>query len=123
MSSAQASQNSIFTMEGGLLPADVLNQLAGLQLKGQSATEYGVPKGLTLRDEIGRYWRIALANWQSFDRQRQRDDLNDPSGATQQWLHALLTQVLGFTDLQAYSESQRVDDRYFPVTHHAFNDR
>lgn len=123
MSSAQASQNSIFTMEGGLLPADVLNQLAGLQLKGQSATEYGVPKGLTLRDEIGRYWRIALANWQSFDRQRQRDDLNDLSGATQQWLHALLTQVLGFTDLQAYSESQRVDDRYFPVTHQAYNER
>lgn len=123
MSSTQASQNSIFTLEGGLLPADLLNQLAGLQLKGQTIAEYGVPKGLTLRDEIGRYWRIALANWQSFDHQRQRSDLSNPAGAAQTWLHSLLTQVFGFTDLQTYSESQLIDERSFPVTHHAFNGR
>lgn len=119
MSKAQASQNSIFTLEGGLLPADVLNQLAGLQLKGQTITEYDVPRGLTLRDEIGRYWRIALANWQRFDHQRQRDDLSDPGAAAQNWLHSLLTQVFGFTDLQSYSEPQLIDDRSFPLTHHA----
>lgn len=119
MNHRDADQN-IFRLEGGLLPADLFNQLAALQLPGQSAAEYRIPQGLTLRDEIGRYWRIAQANWQSFDQQRQRTDLSDPTAASQHWLHNLLTQVFGFTDLQAYLQPQIIDERGFPITHHAF---
>ena len=93
MSNTQANQNGIFTLEGGLLPADLFNQLAGLQLKGQTAADYNIPQGLTLRDEIGRFWRIAQANWQNFDQQRQRSDLSNPTAAAQHWLQSLLTQV------------------------------
>lgn len=121
MSNAQANQNGIFTLEGGLLPADLFNQLAGLQLPGQTPANYKVPQGLTLRDEIGRYWRIAQANWQNFDLHRQRSDLNNAAVTAQHWLQNLLTQVFGFTDLQAYSEPQFIDERDFPITHHAFN--
>lgn len=121
MSNNQASQNGIFTLEGGLLPADLFNQLAGLQLQGQTVKDYKVPQGLTLRDEIGRYWRIAQAHWQNFDKQRQRSDLNNPQTTTAHWLHSLLTQIFGFSDLQAYSEPQLIDERGFPITHHAFN--
>ena len=119
----QANQNSIFTLEGGLLPADLFNQLAGLQLKGQTAADYNIPQGLTLRDEIGRFWRIAQANWQNFDQQRQRSDLANPTSAAQHWLQSLLTQVFGFSDLHAYSEPQMIDERGFPITHHAFGGR
>ena len=119
MNHRDADQN-IFRLEGGLLPADLFNQLAALQLPGQSAAEYRIPQGLTLRDEIGRYWRIAQANWQSFDQQRQRTDLSDPTAVAQNWLHTLLTQVFGFTDLQACSQPQIIDERGFPITHHAF---
>ncbi|QSR35237.1 restriction endonuclease [Marinobacterium iners] len=122
MNHRDADQN-IFRLEGGLLPADLFNQLAALQLPGQSAAEYRIPQGLTLRDEIGRYWRIAQANWQNFDQQRQRTDLSDPTGAAQHWLHSLLTEVFGFTDLQAYSTPQVIDERGFPITHHACNGR
>lgn len=121
MSNTQANQNSIFTLEGGLLPADLFNQLAGLQLTGQTAADYNIPQGLTLRDEIGRFWRIAQANWQNFDQQRQRSDLSNPTAAAQHWLQSLLTQVFGFSDLHAYSEPQMIDERGFPITHHAFD--
>ncbi|MFL1404628.1 Eco57I restriction-modification methylase domain-containing protein [Marinobacter sp. M1N3S26] len=117
----QANQNGIFTLEGGLLPADLFNQLAGLQLEGQTATDYSIPQGLTLRDEIGRFWRIAQANWQNFDQQRQRSDLSDPTTTAQHWVQSLLTQVFGFSDLQPYSEPQMIDERGFPITHHAFD--
>ncbi len=123
MSNTQANQNGIFTLEGGLLPADLFNQLAGLQLKGQTAADYNIPQGLTLRDEIGRFWRIAQANWQNFDQQRQRSDLSNPTAAAQHWLQSLLTQVFGFSDLHAYSEPQMIDERGFPITHHAFGSR
>lgn len=121
MSNTQANQNGIFTLEGGLLPADLFNQLAGLQLKGQTAADYNIPQGLTLRDEIGRFWRIAQANWQNFDQQRQRSDLSNPTAAAQHWLQSLLTQVFGFSDLHGYSEPQMIDERGFPITHHAFH--
>lgn len=120
MSNTQANQNGIFSLEGGLLPADLFNQLAGLQLKGQTTADYSIPQGLTLRDEIGRFWRIAQANWQNFDQQRQRSDLSNPTAATQHWLQSLLTQVFGFSDLHAYSEPRIIDERGFPITHHAF---
>ena len=39
------------------------------------------------------------------------------------WLQSLLTQVFGFSDLHAYSEPQMIDERGFPITHHAFGSR
>lgn len=107
----------IFRLEGGLLPADLFNQLAALQLPGQSAAEYRIPQGLTLRDEIGRYWRIAQANWQTFDQQLQRSDIRNPTNIAQRWMNDLLTQVFGFGDLIASQTPQIIDDRNFPITH------
>src|SRR6202040_1980953 len=50
-------------IEGGLLAADWLAKVAQLKAPFQSEADYAVPKGLNLRDEIGRYWRIAQAYW------------------------------------------------------------
>lgn len=99
MNRRDAAQDTLFRMEGGLLPADLLNQLDALQLPGQKPSEYDIPKGLSLRDEIGRYWRIAQAQWASFDTKRQRKDLSDPTATAQRWMESLLTQVFGFSDL------------------------
>jgi hypothetical protein len=48
-------------IEGGLLSPDWLARAAQLEAGGQSEADYRIPKGLNLRDEIGRYWRIAQA--------------------------------------------------------------
>jgi len=123
MSNRDANQNTVFRLEGGLLPADLFNQLAALQLPGQTVADYGIPQGLTLRDEIGRYWRIAQARWNTFDQQRQRDDLTNPTSVSQRWLQDLLTQVFGFTDLAACTAPQELDERSFPITHLALGGR
>lgn len=115
-----AIQDSVFRLEGGLLPADLFNQLDALRLPGQGTADYRIPQGLTLRDEIGRYWRIAQAQWQAFDKQRQREDLADATGAAQRWLAELLGQVFGFTDLAAIDAPLVFEERSFPITHHAF---
>lgn len=121
MNRRDASQDTLFRLEGGLLPADLLNQLDALQLPGQKPGEYDIPKGLSLRDEIGRYWRIAQAQWASFDAKRQREDLANPTATAQRWMESLLTQVFGFSDLTEAGHARVISERHFPITHHAFD--
>ena len=54
------------SIEGGLLSPDWLARVAQLQAANQTDADYAVPKGLNLRDEIGRYWRMAQAHWKDF---------------------------------------------------------
>lgn len=121
MNRRDAAQDTLFRLEGGLLPADLLNQLDALQLPGQKTSDYSIPKGLSLRDEIGRYWRIAQAQWASFDAKRQRKDLTDPTATGQRWMESLLTQVFGFSDLTEAGHARVISERHFPITHHAFS--
>lgn len=51
---------SAIRIEGSLLAADFLGRVARFEATGQAEADYDIPKGLKLRDEIGRYWKIAL---------------------------------------------------------------
>src|SRR5690242_20365376 len=64
-SEAQIAFEAI-AIEGGLLSPEWLARVAQLEAGGQAEAEYRVPKGLNLRDEIGRFWRIAQAHWTDF---------------------------------------------------------
>jgi len=89
-------------IEGGLIPADELTRLT--KLADAAATEqteahYRVPKGLKLRDEIGRYFKIALNLWRDFQALRQRQDIDAHEITVRELLVPLLRDVLGFTDI------------------------
>ncbi|TLD45553.1 MAG: hypothetical protein FAZ92_02154 [Accumulibacter sp.] len=68
------------TIEGGLLAPDFLNRIAHLEAEEQSESDCDVPRGLKLRDEIGRYWKIAQNLWQDFAARRERADLDACKG-------------------------------------------
>jgi len=56
-------------IEGGLLPAEELNRLTLLadpKATEQTEAHYRIAKGLKLRDEIARDFKIALTLWQDF---------------------------------------------------------
>lgn len=89
-------------IEGGLIPADELSRLTTLQTPEQTEqteTHYGTPKGLKLRDEIARYWKIAQNLWADLQTLRQREDVNAHDVTVREFLVPLLRDVLGFTDL------------------------
>jgi hypothetical protein len=91
-------------IEGGLIPADELARLTTLQSEEkteQKEAHYGIPKGLKLRDEIARYWKIAQNLWMDFQSLRQRQDLDAHQITVRDFLVPLLRDVLGFTDLTA----------------------
>ncbi|RQV60321.1 SAM-dependent DNA methyltransferase [Burkholderia cenocepacia] len=107
-------QFDAIAIEGGLLPAEWLAKVAALQAPHQTPTDYGVPKGLNLRDELGRYWRIAEAHWNDFA--TTCAGASDANALTQRFVIQLLREVFGVTDIVAGVEPQILDERSYPLT-------
>lgn len=108
------------SIEGGLLSPEWLSKIAQLQAMAQSGSDYGIPKGLTLRDEIGRYWRISEALWQEY--QAKTAGLTDTRAQTEKFVNDLFKQCLGFDDLKA-TEPVTVSERIYPIRAAACNNK
>ena len=106
-------------IEGGLFPAEFLQRIAAFNAPGQSPADYSVPPGLTLRDEIGRYWTIAEALWKEYRQNRQRTDIPPERTDIERWLIRLLRDVLGYADITQISAPTLIGERTFPVSHRA----
>src|SRR4051794_16713724 len=109
-------------IEGGLFPAEFLQQVAALTAPGQSAEDYGVPPGRTLRDEIGRYWTIAEALWKDYRQNRPRTDVPAERTGVERWLVRLLRDAFGHADIAAAIARSSIGDRSFPITHRFHGD-
>jgi hypothetical protein len=102
------------SIEGGLLAADWLSRVAQLKAPQQDPADYGVPKGIELRDEIGRSWRIAQAYWAEFEAGRKAKA--DPEALSRRFVLALLREALAFSDLVEREQALVLDERCFPLT-------
>lgn len=102
------------TIEGGLLAPDFLNKIARLEAPEQTESDYDVPRGLKLRDEIGRYWKIAQNLWQDFQVMRKRTDVDAFAVTARDFLEPFCRQVLGFVDLRLVGQVV-LDERVFPI--------
>jgi len=101
-------------IEGGLLATDFLNRIAHFDAGEQTEADYQIPKGLKLRDEIGRYWKIAQNLWQDFQLGRPRADHDTYQFTVREFLEPFCRQVLGFADLQAVGSVMQ-GERIFPI--------
>jgi hypothetical protein len=108
------------SIEGGLLSPEWLSRVCQLSAGAQSEADYRVPKGLNLRDEIGRYWRIAQANWREFDAGRSAGA--SKSALAEQFVTALLRDSFGFDTLTATAPIL-VADRMYPIGFSALGGR
>src|ERR1700719_2457887 len=79
------------TVEGALIAPAMLSRIAQHQAGGQTEAGYGVPKGLTLRDEIARYFRIGQALFADFTASK-----TPSNAATIGFIEKLLHDVFGF---------------------------
>lgn len=103
-------------IEGGILPAEFLQKVVALEAKGQSGKDYKLPKGTTIKDEIGRAWRIASAEWREYRENCERQDVDRVRIGIDQWLFTLLKVVLGHEDIGSCAVAH-MGDRAFPITH------
>lgn len=100
------------SIEGGLLTPEWLAKISQLGAGGQGETDYRIPKGLNIRDEIGRFWRIAQAHWSDFVIGRAAKA--DPAQLAVRFVTALLRDGLGFVSLLEVGP-QKIGDRMYPI--------
>lgn len=103
-------------IEGGILPAEFIQKVVALEAKGQASKDYRLPKGTTIKDEIGRAWRIASAEWREYRENNQRQDVDRTKLGVDQWLLTLFKVVLDHEDIAACSVIH-AGDRVFPISH------
>src|SRR5512143_4309923 len=102
------------SIEGGLLAADWLARAAQLKAPQQAPADYGVPKGIELRDEIGRSWRIAQAHWADFEAGRKA--MAEPDALSRRFVVSLLREAFGYGDLADRQQPHELDGRAWPLT-------
>ena len=103
-------------LEGGLLSPPLLDKVRHMALPHQQPGDYGIEKGLTLKDELARYWRIARARWKAFEQGRHRQDIDLRRFTLDEWLLPLLETVLGYR-VQVNAQPLVNGERRFPITH------
>jgi hypothetical protein len=108
------------TIEGALLSPEWLSKIAQLNAAHQGEADYRVPKGLALRDEIGRFWRIAQAHWTDFKSGLEKQA--DAQALSERFVLGLLRETLGFASL-AKAEPVQIGDRSYPIGHRALEGR
>lgn len=79
-----------FTLEGTLFAPDILDRL----FKGELDSDYpfGVPAGMSVADEYGRAFRIAVAAWKQYQLRREKN----PQAAERKFLVSLFHDALGY---------------------------
>lgn len=107
------------SIEGGLLSPEWLSKVAQLAATSQEPADYRVPKGLNLRDEIGRYWRIAQAHWTDLV---AGGDAGDRQLAAERFVLGLLQGSVGFESIGPV-QPQIVAERSYPIGHAALSGR
>ena len=108
-------------LEGGLFLPDVLAKAAHGSARLQTEADYRLPKGLQFKDEIGRAFQIACAQWRSFAPLLERADY-DPQHAAASFITELLRDALAYPSVGASTGitlGEGSDARHYPITHWA----
>ena len=98
------------TVEGALIAPAMLARVAAQQADSQTNADYRIPKGLTLRDEIARNFRIGQALFAELNASPAPSTVK-----TIDFVEVLFRDVFGFADM-AHVGTRTVDDRLFAVT-------
>lgn len=94
---AQATLNlPTLTLEGELFLPDQLEKAALGSAQWQTEADYGIPKGLKLKDDYSRAFQIASAQWKHFAAQFERADM-DAAALTHTFVQGLMRDVFGYS--------------------------
>ena len=105
---------SSITVEGGLFPADLLDQVAIGSLEGQDAIDFGLSRNQRLSDEIQSAFSAAHAHWESFQARLRRSSASRTNITRQDWM-AKLAEELGFAHLNRDHIWQQQDGQSYQI--------
>lgn len=105
-------------LEGSLLLPDLLEQIAKNEAAHQKESDYQIPAGLRMIEEIGRSYQIARALHAEFKNRRQSSN-TDAFQLTDTFFMKFMSSCLGWTEYQRV-RSKRVGDYGYPIQKIAF---
>lgn len=105
-------------LEGSLLLPDLLEQIAKNEAIHQKDSEYQIPPGLRMIEEIGRSYQIARALYADFKNRRQGSN-TDAFQLTDTFFMKFMTNCLGWEKSQRV-RSKRIGEYGYPVQKIAF---
>ncbi len=95
------------TIEGGLIAPEQVAAIAATERNAKTAAGYDVPRGLSLGEEISRYFRIGQAIWRDYAR------IDAPTVTqTATFVRDLMASAFGFSDLTGPQDHQQGTRRY-----------
>jgi hypothetical protein len=98
------------TVEGTLIAPAMLVRIAEQKAGGQADSDYNIPKGLTLRDEVARYFRIGQTLFTDLFA-----SATPSAAATTRFVESLLRDVFGLGDISR-TGVRTLGERAYPVT-------
>jgi hypothetical protein len=105
------------TIEGSLIAPAMLARISKREAPNQTEADYSTPKGLTIRDEMARYFRIGQALFTDFSISEFPS-----TSATIKFTEALFRDVLGFHDIK-HVGTRTISEQIYPVTLEALEGR
>lgn len=114
---ALALEFTALDIEGSLIAPAMVSVVDRREAGQQTEADYGVPKGLTIRDEIARYFRIGQALFTDFAKTEAPSTL-----VATRFVEQLLRDVFGFGDIVRVG-SRTDGGRLFAVTLEAVSGR
>lgn len=117
MAKSNNTLNSSCTLEGVLFLPDHLQKALQGNAEGQSASDYAIPKGLDLKNEMSRGFQIAMSQWSVFKGLKARvQNLNQSeiNQGTQRFVKEFLHDVLQYNVEE--SAPFKVEERIYPLS-------
>lgn len=106
--------------EGGILPADLLQRIAGGAVDGLNPTDYHLAAGERLNEAINRSWNRLLGAWQAFQHKIEQVTPSETGTTmTREWMLTVL-QELGYGRLPYKGKltvSSSDGDTDYPISH------
>lgn len=102
--------------QGVMLPPDVLQRVALLELDGLKPDDFHLPPSIRLNEAISQSWSRVLAFWKSFSEAKERISEADNTGSLitrERWLLPLF-QELGYGRLTA-KKAPEIDGNLYPI--------
>jgi hypothetical protein len=107
------------TITGSILAADILTEIEkGDNFQGQKASDFHLPKGEAVKEEIARLYADARFYWMGFKRQMERLDKQEKELGTTEtrkfWMIPFFT-FLGFDPV--FSSAEYVQEKPYAISH------
>ncbi|MEX2374128.1 MAG: N-6 DNA methylase [Dehalococcoidia bacterium] len=110
------------TVEGGLFPPDILDQVASGTASRQKPADFRVNGGRRLSDEIQSAFADACLFWDAFNRRLERSSQSKTRLTREDWALKFLGDILGFESINLQTSPVVVGGDSYLISHRAGDD-